>query len=268
MRWIVASGLVLAFQARGESALRLPLPTEFGTIPAATYDEHGTRLGGGSVLIEQLANGDVRMTVSSDMGEAGRNVLTADMALVEGGKALQLLREENHSEDVNGKPVSTITVDHAMGELRCTEAGHLERIPLPKEDRLAMIPGNLFLQPLLRGETKQIRFQIASCDGVAGFHFINVAGELAAPSKQSGTGLDITKIDIHVDLGSVLNKVIVPLLPKVAFWFDTPSHLWLGHRIPTYTHGPTVILVREPTTAKTLLYGASSHVPSPIAALD
>jgi len=268
MRWIAASVLILAFQAQAESALRLPLADEFGLIPAATYDASGTRLGGGNVLIERLTNGNIRMTVSSDMGAAGRNVLTADMALVDGGKALQLLLEENHSEDVNGKPLGTITVDHAMGELRCAEKGRLESFPLPKEDRLAMIPGNLFLQPLLRGETKQIHFQIASCDGVAGFHFINVVGELA-PTKPSHVGPDITKIDIHVDLGSVLNKIIVPLLPKVAFWFDTPSHLWLGHRIPTYTDGPTVILVREPTTAKTLLYGAATALlASPVAARE
>ena len=80
--------------------------------------------------------------------------------------------------------------------------------------------------------------------------------------------MDVTRVDIHVDLGSILNKVIVPLVPKVAFWFDSQNHHWLGHRIPTYANGPTVILVREPTTAKTLLYGSATHVPSPIAALD
>ncbi len=75
-------------------------------------------------------------------------------------------------------------------------------------------------------------------------------------------------VDIQVNLGRVLNKLVVPLLPRVSFWFDANTTQWLGHRSPTYSNGPTVLTVRNETTANALLKGSTLHPERPSVSLE
>ena len=71
----IALGFALAGLAgvvRAESSLRLPYPSHFGAIPAATFDTDGKRVGAADVRIERLENGNVRIASESGVAFSGR----------------------------------------------------------------------------------------------------------------------------------------------------------------------------------------------------
>jgi hypothetical protein len=48
------------------------------------------------------------------------------------------------------------------------------------------------------------------------------------------------------DFGSVVSMVARSFAPRLSFWFDADEpHGWMGHRLPLYSGGPEVIVVRE-----------------------
>ena len=55
--------LAAAGSARAESALRLPYPDVFGTIPASTYDEDHQRIGSAHLVVENVDNTGVRLLI-------------------------------------------------------------------------------------------------------------------------------------------------------------------------------------------------------------
>lgn len=255
-----------------DSSLLLSYPMEFGTKPASTYDVDGKRMGGGSVLIEQIADGGIRMTVVNELGPLSRHTLVAEMGPTENGAFLQLLREEGKTTNEQGELIGIKTIDHRKGELQCRGGNEQEKsfvIPLPEDDRIILVPGNLLLRPLVNGNEQSISFQFATCKSIAGRHFINVRGELAKPRKgRFDANQNVIKVDIQVNLGRVLNRLLVPLLPRVSFWFDANTAQWLGHRSPTYSNGPTIITVRNETTANALLKGSTLHPATPPVSLE
>ena len=212
------------------------------------------------------------MTVVNELGSVSRHTLVAELGPTENGAFLQLLLEEGKTTDEQGKLIGVKTIDHKNGELRCSDGTGKKKslvLPLPEDDRIILVPGNLLLRPLVHGKERSIHFQFASCKGIAGRHFINVRGELAKPpGGRFDANQNVSQVDIQVNLGRVLNKLLVPLLPRVSFWFDANTTQWLGHRSPTYSNGPTVLTVRNETTANALLKGSTLHPERPSVSLE
>lgn len=258
--------------AHAGSVLLLPYPMEFGDKPSSTYDVNGKRMGGGNVRIERTEGGGVRMTVVNELDTVSRHILVAELGPTENGAFLQLLREEGKTTNQEGELIGSKTIDHRNGQLECQGGKEFKQklvVPLPEEDRTILVPANLLLRPLIQGKKQSIDFQFATCKGIAGRHFINVRGKLAKPPEGQfdGDG-NIAKVDIQVNLGRILNRIVVPLLPRVSFWFDANTTQWLGHRAPTYSNGPTVMTVRNETTATALLKGTSIHPENPSVSLE
>jgi hypothetical protein len=55
----------------------------------------------------------------------------------------------------------------------------------------------------------------------------------------------IVEVRYRPDLGRVVSLLARRLVPKLSFWFDIDTHSWIGHRLPLYSKGPEVFVVRE-----------------------
>ncbi len=196
------------------------------------------------------------MTVRNELGGEAHQVLIAEMEPAPEGRWLRLTREQSTTVDEEGEIRGKMIIDHSAGTLRCYPLDQPHKtFPLPKDERLILVPGNLLLRSLVEGRSEQVSFQIASCHGIAGRHFIKVQGKLARPPRgRSLPDHHVARVEISADLGVVLNRLIGPLLPRTSFWFNSEDLRWLGHSSPTYTGGPTIILVRDETTAEALLH--------------
>jgi hypothetical protein len=68
-----------------------------------------------------------------------------------------------------------------------------------------------------------------------------VVGGLAAKN-----GRHLIEVQYRPDLGNVISIVARGFAPRLSFWFETgaPFH-WMGHRIPLYSGGPEVLVLRD-----------------------
>ena len=237
-----------AAPAAAESALRLSLPPGFGEIPASTFDrESGERVGGGFIEITREADGGVRMEGLTGIDGGAQTRVTAVLAPADGG--LQLLRQESRSLDVEGNPMGTLVVDHVAGEGRCTTPGRdgepakTETIALDARDRVSNVAMILFFLPIVRGETEELKFQILLCgDGPR----IVTAVARPVPGGRTARGAELVRVRYELDLPRLLARVVQRWLPRLSFWFDAAADgRWIGHEMPLYSKGPTVLMARE-----------------------
>ena len=117
---VLAIALVSSSVARAESALRLPVPSEFARIPASTYDAEGRMLGDAQLVTERLENGHVRMAATTGIAGGPRTVASAELAPIDGESALRLLSERSQSYDFQGNALVLLEIDHRRGTARCT----------------------------------------------------------------------------------------------------------------------------------------------------
>lgn len=256
---IPSSRLLLSFAAfllalspatpvRAGSALRVPLPNAFGSIGASTYDLKGERVGPAAMQVLRLDDGHVRIEASSSIEGAERTVVTAELAPTDDGVALRPLRQESRSFDATGAPLGIMTIDHEVGIATCAAPGGSERVPqrleLPGEERVANVLLNLVFQPLIRGETREVDFQIFVCRG--GPRIMQGEAVVEGPRPvRAGQATELVEVSYSVDLGPLLSRLARPFLPRLSSWFDpTASSAWVGHRMPLFSNGPTVLVVR------------------------
>jgi len=232
-----------------ESSLVLPMPESFGSVPAATYDEDGHRVGDARLALEQLANGQVRMTAESGIEGAERNVVSAVLRPVgvNGQRSLQLVSQSSRSYEADGRSLGQLVVDHRDAVGRCVpppdEGGSVETVNLPPDERVANVPVNLLFLPLAKGESEKVRFQIMLCSG--GPRLVDATAEVARRVRTADGPRDIVEIRYEMDFGPLLSRLARPFLPRVAVWFDADEpESWLAHRMPLYAKGPTVMVVR------------------------
>jgi hypothetical protein len=56
----------------------------------------------------------------------------------------------------------------------------------------------------------------------------------------------LVEIRYTLDFGPILSRLAAPLMPELSFWFDKNSPgTWVGHRMPLFSRGPTVLVVRS-----------------------
>lgn len=248
-RAIAGALAVLLLAARplhAESELRFELPDALGVIPAATYDARRERVGSAHLVMERQGDGNIRIFSESGFTDGARTVATAELAPEEGGRWLRLVLEESRTFAHDGAPRSLLRIDHRAHLGSCTPldgAGEARTLELPDPDRVANVPMNLFFLPLVRGSAQRLDFQVFLCRGgprLVDFHATR------APSNGHGAAPEIVEIRYGPDLGPVLSLIAGSFLPKLSFWFDRAEpYRWLAHRIPLYSDGPEVFVIRD-----------------------
>jgi len=250
---IFALGLVLGGAgARAESALRLEKLDPFGTIPAATYDETtGKRLGGADVRLTQLEGGHLLLVGYGAIdGEALIQVAT-ELEPTPDGEALRPVWQESHSWREGGVSQGRMWIDHRARFAVCTPADDSEesavRIALPAQERIANVPMNLLLEPLAAGVEERIEFQFLACRAA------RIVDATAEVTKRAVTAAGPVEVRSELDLG-LLTPLARAFLPRFSFWFD-PAHSggWVAHRMPIFTGGPEVLVVRSGVPLQALI---------------
>jgi hypothetical protein len=233
--------------AHAESSFILAQPLAFGRVGAATYDEAGERIGGADLLIERLDSGRVRVRSESGRKHGAQTIASAELAPIDSASGLRLLFEESRSLDSQGRALGVLSVDHVRRVARCRdEHGEtVAQLDLPDADRVVNVPMNLFFQPLVRGEAESLEFQVFLCrpqPRLIDFEAWTVRHGSEGPIE----------VRYGPDLG-VATLLARQVAPKLSFWFEpTAPHPWMAHRIPLYSGGPEVLVVRDDVSSASI----------------
>jgi hypothetical protein len=244
--WPALLALCIAGGVRAESGFLLPYPDTFGHVDAATYDDDGQRIGGADLLIERLDSGRVRMRSESGEQRGARTTALAELQPVEHG--LQVVKEQSRSLDEHGQPLGTMTIDHEQRKARCQDAsgGVVSEIDLPPADRVLNVPMNLFFMPLVNGDESSLQFQLFLCRPEAKLI------DFVAWTADDGASKPV-EVRYGPDFGFA-SSFARHMVPKLSFWFGREApHPWLAHRIPLYSGGPEVFVVRGNVSSTSLL---------------
>lgn len=231
--------------ARGESSLSLSAPGLFGEITADTYDEQGRRVGDSNMRVERLADGNILMEVLSGIDGSAQFQASAELAPNGADGTMRLVRERTQAFGQDGSPMGLTIIDHVAGVAQCgrPEGSDLEPewIELPLDDRVVNVPLNLLFQPLARGDVEVVDFQVLLCR--AGARIVKAQAKVAAANGEQGNR--IVEVRYSLDFGPILSRLAAPFMPQLSFWFDEGSPGdWVGHRMPLFSKGPTVLVVR------------------------
>jgi hypothetical protein len=243
-------GLMLAGSANAESALRLPYPETFGAIPASTYDANHQRVGDATLLIEDLGDDHVRMMVESGIDGGAHTIATAELVSVDDGRSLKLLRQESRSVNADGIPMGVLSIDHESGVASCNklESGGMktEHLTLPQQDRVANVPLNLLFQPLVEGTTDAVTFQLLLCR--FGARLIDIDAHVVPRPPETSESNPIIEVEYQPNFGRFVSLMAQKWVPKLSIWFDPRvKNPWVAHRIPLYSKGPEVFVIRDGT---------------------
>jgi hypothetical protein len=254
-RWLAALTpaflLLLALSAspaRGESSLAFSPPEVFGDIAAETYDEQGHKVGGASLRVERLATGNIRMEVLSGIDGSAQFTGSAELAPNGADGSLRLVRESTQALDRAERALGVTIVDHLAGFAQCgkPEGSSVApmRIDLPVDDRVVSVPLNLLFQPLVSGEAEVVDFQVLLCQAFRGARIVGARARVVDAIGEEGHR--IVEIRYGLDFGPLFSRLAAPLMPQLSFWFDENSPgAWVGHRMPLFSRGPTVVVVRS-----------------------
>lgn len=251
--WLAALFVLTAGAgARAESALRLPLPDRFGEIDAGTFDAAGQRVGEAQIRLARLGDAQVELAARSGIEGSARSEVSARMQLVDGGRALRLLSQRSESFDTSGASLGVLSIDHERREARCGAppgSGDEDAVvKLAERDRVVNVPLNLLFQRLVTGEVPELDFEVLLCR--FGARVIEAHARIATPATAQG---GLVEVRYELDLG-LLSAVAAPFLPTLSFWFDRESPgAWVAHRMPLFSKGPTVLVVRSDVSPERVL---------------
>lgn len=259
---LAACGLAGPRGAAAESKLHLAYPDDFGTIPAATYDAGGKRVGDAQLLVERLPDDNVRILARSGIEGGARTIATATLATETVGdnghtrRALRLLTQESRSFDPDGIPLGVLSLDHEAGVATCSKPnGHgetVQKLALPAHDRIVNVPLHLLFLPLVDGERDTVDFQLLLCR--TGPRLVDFQAHVAQREPAPGGGGELVEIRYAPDLGPLFSFLAQPMVPKLSIWFDprVPNR-WVGHRVPLYSSGPEIMVVRDGVSTRWLI---------------
>jgi hypothetical protein len=255
---VLAAVLISTESVWADSELMLPFPIIYGTIPAATFDTGRQRVGDANLKIEKLEDGTVRILAESGFDDGARTVATATLAPIVDTNLLRPVSQQSRSFDANHDALGVMNIDHRAGEATCSfprsqgEEIRTQRIPLPKHDRVANVPLHLLFDPLIKGDAATVDFQILLC----GSHAKLMDFQARVVSRNDGTDGSEHLVEVRYgpDFGSFFSLLANAIVPQLSFWFDPASPSpWIAHRMPLYTNGPEVFVVRQGTETNTLL---------------
>jgi hypothetical protein len=231
-----------------ESALELAAPS-LGEVSGDTYDEQGRRVGSAAVRVEELPDGMVELELRSGIDGAEHTVLNARLARIEGENRYRPVFQSSRSFDASGKTLGLLSVDHLRSEVVCDPpvggGGETQRLALPALDRVANVPLNLLFLPLARGDAQRVDFQFVLCRG--GPRVLPATAQVVKVTNGSPGAHDhVVEVRYQLDLGPVLTRLAGPFLPQLSMWLDADRpDAWLGHRVPLFSQGPTVVVMRS-----------------------
>lgn len=242
--------LAVAAAASAASQLLLPYPAVFDDIDARTYDDDGKQVGAAFISIRRTKNQTVVMNIETHGAGAARNLAWAELGVVsqQRGPVLRLLRERSESFDEQGRSLGLMQIDHVGGKASCGPPEGSDReivqIELPSEERITNVPLNLLFLPLVLGRVDRIDFQLFLCRG--GPRVIEFAATVVGERPPPSDDFRIIEIEYRPDLGPILSLLARGFLPKLSFWFDANgSGTYLAHRMPLFSKGPEVMIVRD-----------------------
>jgi len=254
----LAALLIATEPVWADSELMLPYPVVYGTIPAATFDAGRQRVGDANLKIEKLEDGTVRIFAESGVDGGARTVATATLAPIVDTNLLQPVFQQSRSFDANNDLLGAMNIDHRTGEATCSlprsegEGMRAQRVPLPKHDRVANVPLNLLFDPLIRGDAATVDFQILLCRSYA--KVVDFKARVVRRDDGTDGGEHLVEVRYGPDFGSFFSLLANAIVPQLSFWFDPASpNPWIAHRMPLYTNGPEVFVVRQGTETNTLL---------------
>jgi hypothetical protein len=251
----IGAALAVATPAFARSALVLPYPPSLGSIPAATYDDDGNRVGDAALHYRRDGDGRIRLRAESSMDDGPRNVIEAEFAELEDREGLRVLWQSSLSHDAQGKPMVLVEIDHEKREARCTPPGgnttDVEVLELPSKDRVANAVMSLLFLPIARGEVDRVRFKAFLCRG-GGARLVDFVA-LRGPQRPKDPAHQIVEVRFGPDLGRVASWFASVVVPKLRFWFDgTRDGDYLAHRMPLFGGGPEVVVMRDGVSARAL----------------
>lgn len=227
--------------AGAESAFVLSAPLEWGPVAARAFDVDGRALPLARLASERHPNGEVEIRFEAGRPGGAQMRASARLEPVAEGRGLRMVLQRSASTTPEGRALRVVEVDHRARRARCYGAdGQVaEEIDLGPRDRIVNVPLHLFFRPLVRGETERLEFELFLCrDGPQRVDF-----EAWVASTDDPRGV---RVRYAPDFGAA-SIVARGLAPDLAFWFDPRApHRWRGHRLPLYTHGPEVTVLREP----------------------
>jgi len=245
---MVVSLLAMAGTAAAESALRLPYPENFGRIPASTYDTNHNRVGDAHLVIENLDEKRVRIVVESGIDGGARTIATAELEPIEDGRFLRLLKQESRSLNPEGVALGVLSIDHEHGFASCKKgasgSNEIQRLTLPDRDRVANVPLNLLFQPLVDGTADRLNFQVLLCR--FGARLIDIDARVVSKRGDTPDTSRFIEVEYQPSFGKFVSLVAQKLVPRLSVWFDPrASNSWIAHRVPLYSKGPEVLVVRD-----------------------
>lgn len=230
--------------AQAASALRFPIPTEFGEFASETFDPDGAPLGPARISVAQAPRGGV--VVEGERGIAGREtvIFSAHFEPVAGGDALRLVSQRSQMFDAQGTQLAATAIDHESSQATCSVGGRQETVELPAQDRVANVTIDLLLAPLARGELEELDFQAFFCS--VGSRVLDVSARRTGRIVRPSDGAQAVEIEYHVRLNPVLAALARPFLPRMLFWIDpSVSGPSVAQQTPLFPKGPTVFVVRR-----------------------
>jgi hypothetical protein len=254
----LAAVLISTKSVWADSELMLPYPASFGKIPAATFDTGRQRVGDANLEVEKLNDGTVRIFAESGVDGGARTIATATLAPIVGTNLLRPVFQESRTFDADNEPLGVMNIDHRTGEAICIrphsdrEGMRTQRVPLPENDRVANVPLTLLFDPLVKGDASTVDFQILLCRGDA--KLLDFQAKVVRREDGTDGSEQLVEVRYGPDFGSVFSLLAKAVVPRLSFWFDPASPSpWIAHRMPLYTGGPEVFVVRQGIETNTLL---------------
>jgi len=247
---IALMSLAPSSAAQARSSFVLAYPKQLGPQHAATYDDAGVRIGGANLFIEKLPSGGIRLQTESGRRSGARTIATAELAPVVPGQSLRLVGQESRSVDEQGHALGVMRIDHLAGVARCLDrlGATISEMRLPDEDRVVNVPLNLLFLPLVSGEVDSLDFQLFLCRPDARL----IDFEAWIESGGSGSD-DPIEIRYAPDFGFA-SPLARTMVPKLSVWFDPMEpHAWQAHRLPLYSGGPEVFVIRDDVSSTGLV---------------
>jgi len=246
------AGLTVGGTASAESALRLPYPENFGRIAASTYDTDHNRVGDAHIVFENVSENRVRLVVESGIDGGAQTVATAEFEPIEDRRFLRLLRQESRSVDPEGVPLGVLSIDHENGVASCQKSSSgdtkIQKLTLPDQDRVANVPLNLLFQPLVDGQAEIVNFQVLLCR--FGARLVDIDARVVSKADDPADSSPFIEVEYQPNFGQFVSLVAKNVIPRLSVWFDPrSSNPWIAHRVPLYSKGPEVLVIRDTVAA-------------------
>ena len=247
----IAALCCAAGSAEAESRLTLPYPDIFGEVEASTFSTSGARIGSSRIDIRVTPHNTVVMDILTTGAGKASNAAWAELAVIESrrhGKLLRLLRERSESHDAKGNSLGLMWIDHVKGQGRCgppsADGEETVDFELPVDDRITNVPLNLLFLPLVQAKVDQIDFQLFLCRG--GPRVVDFAATIKGNRPPANSDFRIVEVQYKPELNAFLSMLASSFIPNLSFWFDANGNgTYLAHRMPLFTKGPEVMIVRD-----------------------